>query len=205
MEMWLRMQAVSWLLQQDNELKIISTRCSVSVRPFSLSHSTTCSSRNCMAGFLTGYCCSVSLNLSSTSVCKQQKLSGHTFDYRVTDICKEIVTGLALKTMGVWNDRSSRERKTRCVSDLLLFTCTRHSLTSWQTNSSKCWVFREPNTGSFTGSDTVCAVLSTLPSLAPVFSPTSSFSKQILTDFFFWGCLLLPISGWHITCRWKVK
>lgn len=76
MEMWLRMQVVSWPLQQDSELKIISTRCSVSVRPFSLSHSTTCSSRNCMAGLFTGYRCSASVNLSSTSVCTPQELKG---------------------------------------------------------------------------------------------------------------------------------
>lgn len=76
MEMWLRMQVVSWPLQQESELKIISTRCSVLVRPFSLSHSTTCSSRNCMAGLFTGCRCSVSVNLSSTSVCTQQKWKG---------------------------------------------------------------------------------------------------------------------------------
>lgn len=76
MEMWLRMRVVSWRLQQYSELKIISTRCSVSVRPFSLSHSTTCSSRNCMAGFFTDCCCSVSVNLSSTSVCEQKELRG---------------------------------------------------------------------------------------------------------------------------------
>lgn len=57
---WLRMRVVSWLLQQHSELKSISTRCSVSWRPFSDSHTTTCSSRNCTAGFLlvVSACCS---------------------------------------------------------------------------------------------------------------------------------------------------
>lgn len=114
-------------------------------------------------------------------------------------------TWLTLKTLGVWKDRRRRERKTRCLSDLFSFTCTRHSWASWHTTSSKCWVFGDPNAFSFTSTDTVCTGFSTPSPSTPLFSLFSGLEKQILTDFFFWVCFLFTLSGWRITWRHKVK
>lgn len=59
--MWLRMRVVSWGLQQCRELKIMSTRWSLWLRPSSESHATTRSSRKRIAAFFkstTGGLCS---------------------------------------------------------------------------------------------------------------------------------------------------
>jgi len=108
-------------------------------------------------------------------------------------------SGLTLKTLGVWKDRKRRERKTRCLSEFFSFTCTRHSCVSWHTTSSKCWVCSDPNAVSVTSSDAVCSKVSVPSPSTLYFSSSSGVDKHILTDFFFWVCPLLALSGYRIT------
>ena len=68
MVMWLRMRVVSWGLQQCRELKIMSTRWSLWLRPSSDSHATTRSSRKRIAVFFKS---------STGGLCSAHGLSSH--------------------------------------------------------------------------------------------------------------------------------